>query len=397
MMENMPGEATAPDRPLPRATAGSVKRGFAAVESSATAKQALADAVRENRRIAIPAAWCLAGLGVVLTGLAAAARNFPTNVAIVAWTSVALTCLFPLAMQFVSRKRLYTTIHAWVAFIVFIVFAMLAYFLHGPESALILRGWTPVLLPAVPVIYVLTGAFLMPAHARRLNIAFALALMALVLSHAAMHWGQAETAYGMVQMLITAFILGPIAGLLLVVFSRVQITAFNLIEKAHADARMDLLAGQREAMIDSVTGLFNREGLMQALGDALQSNTMTALARIRINDADDLRDARGEAAFESLLRAVALKLRQLGGMTVVCGRLDGGEFLLWTAEEQDEARWQRKAAAIAEQLAAELSAGKDRLSVSCGAALFPRCTNAAFAIEEVGFRRFMTLAGGSPV
>lgn len=115
--------------------------------------------------------------------------------------------------------------------------------------------------------------------------------------------------------------------------------------------RRRLSAACFDAHHDALTGLANRRALTPALHRAAADRAPFSVAFVDIDHFKSLNDTFGHAAGDSVLRAIADRLRQLGESVALVSRLGGDEFVLMIRgdERQGLAVANRAWSAIAEQ------------------------------------------------
>jgi diguanylate cyclase (GGDEF)-like protein len=133
-----------------------------------------------------------------------------------------------------------------------------------------------------------------------------------------------------------------------------------------AALRVQLRHARREARQDPLTGLPNR----QAVLDALATGAVAMVGLLDLNDFKSVNDRHGHHVGDQLLIAVAGRLRAATGARASAARLSGDEFVvLW--HQRPAAIWD-EAAALLEQVCAPLTIDGHHLqpAVSLGLALY---------------------------
>jgi diguanylate cyclase (GGDEF)-like protein len=139
----------------------------------------------------------------------------------------------------------------------------------------------------------------------------------------------------------------------------------------------------RMARYDALTGLPNRLHMTEQLGDALfeaeQWRSRCAFLMIDLDRFKGVNDTLGHAVGDRLLGRVAERLSALMTDKDVCGRLGGDEFGVVIKDASDQARVEKLAARIVEELSKPYDVDNHILYVgaSVGTALGPRDGNSA--------------------
>lgn len=134
---------------------------------------------------------------------------------------------------------------------------------------------------------------------------------------------------------------------------------------------------ERFAFIDPVTGLPNRAMLAMMLSRALSranvSGFRLALVWLNIDRFKDINDALGQAAGDSLLRAVGERLRDAPFATDLVARVGGDDFALLLPHIDSSVHLQSLMEQVQATFAEPFTAGDGAvmLSASCGVALHP--------------------------
>ena len=99
-------------------------------------------------------------------------------------------------------------------------------------------------------------------------------------------------------------------------------------QAVHAQLVEDLVEEQRRAMIDSLTRVWNREGVARVLADGIRSGEGVGVVLVDLDDFKPVNDGFGHAAGDEALRIFARRL--IGGVreTDTVGRFGGDEFVL---------------------------------------------------------------------
>lgn len=84
---------------------------------------------------------------------------------------------------------------------------------------------------------------------------------------------------------------------------------------------------EKEARVDSLTGLLNRSATVQALASTMASGESIAVVAIDLDHFKEVNDADGHEAGDALLRAAATRLRETVRQGDTVGRLGGDEFV----------------------------------------------------------------------
>lgn len=141
-----------------------------------------------------------------------------------------------------------------------------------------------------------------------------------------------------------------------------------LIDVAHA-----LRREQRAAVTDSLTGLLNRRGFDERMGEEIaRAERGRAQLALVLTDCDDLKqvnDTLGHDRGDAMLQALARLIRESKRASDVAARLGGDEFAIALPEADLET-----AAAVADRLRAalkSLSVNGRATTASFGIALYP--------------------------
>ena len=166
-------------------------------------------------------------------------------------------------------------------------------------------------------------------------------------------------------------------------------TATLLVQHAAAliDAAQTLRREQRAAATDALTGLLNRRGFEERLGEALalaeRDSQPLAIVMMDCDGLKEINDRGGHEAGDRALQQLAACVREQKRSTDIAARYGGDEFVLLLPGETADA-----AAQIAERLrsaieSAPLAAG--RITASFGVAAFPQdatCADTLFAAAD---------------
>ncbi len=153
------------------------------------------------------------------------------------------------------------------------------------------------------------------------------------------------------------------------------------IEKEMAD-RADLMT---IAMIDAVTGLYNRRAAQRLIETALAESIpgrYDALFMIDIDDFKRINDTRGHLEGDAVLLRVADAIRSVFREEDIKGRYGGDEFIVYMRSFADPAL----PAAVARRIMNRLSVDRDEVSCSVGVALVK---------DEASFEDVFTRADGA--
>ncbi len=141
-------------------------------------------------------------------------------------------------------------------------------------------------------------------------------------------------------------------------------------------------ASERRATHDALTGLYNRAGLMTALGRILQrcGSERFALLYLDLDGFKAINDRYGHAAGDQLLQAAATRIGAAVPSACVAARLGGDEFVV-LAPDCGAAEAESLGAAVIAAVAQpyDLAGGAARVGVSIGIA----CAEAGFSAEDV--------------
>lgn len=131
----------------------------------------------------------------------------------------------------------------------------------------------------------------------------------------------------------------------------------------------EMAAEQRRAKVDGLTRVWNRDGILEVAGEALESarrgDSGAALVVVDLDGFKGVNDTYGHAAGDEVLRSCARRMLSTIREGDAVGRLGGDEFLLvvWPCECEDAA------AAIVERVRARVAsvsvrAGEDPVPIS---------------------------------
>ncbi|MEJ7809706.1 MAG: GGDEF domain-containing protein [Gemmatimonadaceae bacterium] len=154
------------------------------------------------------------------------------------------------------------------------------------------------------------------------------------------------------------------------------------VDAAHAGLAIAHDELKRDALLDSVTGTFNRRAFFDGVGlDAARATFGTAV----MADLDNLKianDAYGHAAGDELLRHFARILRETLRASDRVYRLGGDEFLLLLPNAKPEDALTRVEGALERAEAVEVQGRRLRVLASVGAAAYAGSEDLAAAIER---------------
>ena len=158
---------------------------------------------------------------------------------------------------------------------------------------------------------------------------------------------------------------------------------------------------RHQAFRDSLTGLYNRRFLQEALEIELcrarRKQWPIALVMIDVDDFKSFNDTYGHPAGDSLLRAVATSLQSSIRSNDVLSRYGGDEFSLMMPEAslEDATRWAGKWRSVANHLSIEWE-GKALMgpTVSMGVAAYPDFLTADGLFREADYALYAAKAAG---
>ena len=119
---------------------------------------------------------------------------------------------------------------------------------------------------------------------------------------------------------------------------------------ALAIEHMELICANQAAKMDSLTGLHNREFLIEAMNASIAADRRSAAILIDLDGFKTINDSLGHSYGDETLKIVASKLRLLAGEGPVVARLGGDEFVVFLDGCPDPAI----AAALAERIVSDI-------------------------------------------
>jgi diguanylate cyclase (GGDEF)-like protein len=170
----------------------------------------------------------------------------------------------------------------------------------------------------------------------------------------------------LVRVMLTAAVLGSFSGRLFVVNRR--------LGRQRRDAH-------QRATHDHLTGVLNREGILQELSGRVATADQ-GLLYLDLDGFKAVNDTWGHPAGDLLLREIVHRIERTVRDDDVVGRLGGDEFLVVTAGPADQVRSlaQRLQDAIGAQVWVPERVADVRVTASIGGAVAPRCSDADKAL-----------------
>jgi diguanylate cyclase (GGDEF)-like protein len=133
--------------------------------------------------------------------------------------------------------------------------------------------------------------------------------------------------------------------------------------------RSQAQALMREAQTDPLTGLLNRRALAAALERQVVGGAPVSLIAIEIEGLQQINDARGQAAGDALLLAMATRLTSCVGASDVVARLSGGGFAVMLVDPDTRPVPRTIAYRIEQRLAETVAFDGGALRLACSLAL----------------------------
>lgn len=148
----------------------------------------------------------------------------------------------------------------------------------------------------------------------------------------------------------------------------------KLLNKIITEFTMDI---KEKAMMDSLTGLYNRSYFQEKVEKIWAAGHSGALFMIDLDNFKSINDRFGHIMGDRVLRLLAETLREQTGEDDVIGRIGGDEFILFYMDQVDHDELAEKAANILDSMQRKLEEIKhqDITSVSIGIALYPEHGN----------------------
>ncbi len=148
----------------------------------------------------------------------------------------------------------------------------------------------------------------------------------------------------------------------------------KLLNKIITEFTMDI---KEKAMMDSLTGLYNRSYFKEKVEKIWDAGHTGALLMIDLDNFKSINDRFGHIMGDRVLRMLAETLREQTGEDDVIGRIGGDEFILFYTDMTDHDDLAEKANNILDSMQRKLKEIKhqDITSVSIGIALYPEHGN----------------------
>lgn len=148
----------------------------------------------------------------------------------------------------------------------------------------------------------------------------------------------------------------------------------KLLNKIITEFTMDI---KEKAMMDSLTGLYNRSYFQEKVEKIWEAGHAGALFMIDLDNFKSINDRFGHIMGDRVLRLLAETLREQTGEDDVIGRIGGDEFILFYTDLTDQDALAEKANNILDSMQRKLKEIKhqDITSVSIGIALYPKHGN----------------------
>lgn len=152
---------------------------------------------------------------------------------------------------------------------------------------------------------------------------------------------------------------------------------FRRLNKALFDLAVLSATNERDAQVDSLTGLGNRRGFFAEVEAAIDSHADTgrsfALGLIDLDGFKPVNDMHGHSAGDEVLAEIGRRLRDALPPTAVSARIGGDEFAILLPGISDPSEAEASASVVCVALAAPiaLASGQVRVEASLGLALFP--------------------------
>ncbi len=146
-----------------------------------------------------------------------------------------------------------------------------------------------------------------------------------------------------------------------------------LIQDAEAAPKLLSNAGQEDAHIDSLTGLYNRFGFTKRLEQLIQNDTPLIMLYLDIDNFKNINDSLGHHIGDKVIKEVSSRLKRLLPQQAVLGHLGGDEFGLILPEPENN----RMAEMLSERIISLINQPFDlhhfskRLACSIGSVAYP--------------------------
>ncbi|MEF1183026.1 EAL domain-containing protein, partial [Vibrio sinaloensis] len=146
-----------------------------------------------------------------------------------------------------------------------------------------------------------------------------------------------------------------------------------LIQDAEATPKLLSNAGQEDAHIDSLTGLYNRFGFTKRLEQLIQNDTPLIMLYLDIDNFKNINDSLGHHIGDKVIKEVSSRLKRLLPQQAVLGHLGGDEFGLILPEPENN----RMAEMLSERIISLINQPFDlhhfskRLACSIGSVAYP--------------------------
>ena len=141
------------------------------------------------------------------------------------------------------------------------------------------------------------------------------------------------------------------------------------------DRKSRELQFQQMALLDPLTGILNRTGMMQKLSLLVERDISFSLFYLDLDGFKPINDSFGHGAGDELLLEVANRLRQLAGEGTMIARIGGDEFIVAVENAASEEQRRDFASSIVATVSGQYRVVKESmeisLSVSVGIACFP--------------------------
>ena len=139
---------------------------------------------------------------------------------------------------------------------------------------------------------------------------------------------------------------------------------------------------ERRAMLDEMTGLYNRSGTQRLVSDILRDrrSAVRAMIVIDVDDFKKINDTFGHLEGDRTLKCIARALKAHFRSTDIVGRIGGDEFMALLSDAGGRAQIERIASLLCERIRALDIAGGARCSMGvCMLAGAPTCFDEMYA------------------
>lgn len=144
---------------------------------------------------------------------------------------------------------------------------------------------------------------------------------------------------------------------------------------------------ERTAMLDGLTGIYNRKATEETIERALQNAEDITSASLLVIDVDNFKqinDCRGHLFGDSVLKECANRLNRLFGDVGVVGRIGGDEFIVFLCDSLDTTQIEKKIGKFIHDFYILTNGGeKQKVSVSVGIAMGEKDSNTFLTLYQL--------------